>query len=746
MPQSLSIPLSIWIQKGRAEKTLVASLAALANVPPGVQRAWDVRIKVDGELRAGLLQSICASETVTDLLGGRRLVIAGAQVADELDLSFLHVRFPVKFEVCTFAQPMRLNHARFTHLTISGGTLRSVDANGIIVSGDLDLGTRIIGKLSLQRARIRGSLRLNDSRLMNPGSVALDAANVDVGGAVEMKRLLAAGEVVLNNGRVRGDLSCNGARFINREEQAFTADLLRVGGDVSMREAVVRGETVLMNAECRGDLLFVEADLENPAADALSLDQVCVRGSIFLRGLQVRGSVRLPGAQIGTDLDCRCACIRGPERAEQQDFRVAKREPQCKCDVPPASSPPEVHPDDPPALVASRVRLQGNLYLNHFHSTGPVLLVGAGIGGSIIAKHAEISVHAPSAPPTGKGKTVIDGEAMTVHGSVSLEDVGINAMLDFNSARIGRNFHVHALRLAPAAVTGLLLENGHVQGELAWTGTRAGADTRMDLSHARMGRVRHGHESWPTKGRLRLTGCIYGAVGFDEEGPPASVRRPTWQRLLRLVWGGFANPSSAESWLGMQGSSPFDAQPYEQLSRVRRRSGDEEEAKQIEIAGERGRTRSGTDDFASVLVGRGNDVLLEYGHSTRRVWVLSMLLVLAGALLFGQAKRAGVMTASQADVYLDSAYAQSGEPREYPTFNALVYSMDSFLPIIDLHQEAYWLPNARIGCRTDRLDIRVPHCGGYVRWYLWAHVVIGWLATTLLVFSITGVMRYKPAV
>ena len=62
-----------------------------------------------------------------------------------------------------------------------------------------------------------------------------------------------------------------------------------------------------------------------------------------------------------------------------------------------------------------------------------------------------------------------------------------------------------------------------------------------------------------------------------------------------------------------------------------------------------------------------------------------------------------------------------GEP---PVFNTFVYSLDSFIPLIDLHQAKYRLPT---GC-----SLRVYH---------WLHIGFGWLLTTLLVVGLTGLVR-----
>ena len=58
-----------------------------------------------------------------------------------------------------------------------------------------------------------------------------------------------------------------------------------------------------------------------------------------------------------------------------------------------------------------------------------------------------------------------------------------------------------------------------------------------------------------------------------------------------------------------------------------------------------------------------------------------------------------------------------------------MYSVDAFVPIIDLHQEKYWLPDVRKGY------------GWLYRAYLWLHISFGWILTTVLVVGLTGLVK-----
>ncbi len=59
-----------------------------------------------------------------------------------------------------------------------------------------------------------------------------------------------------------------------------------------------------------------------------------------------------------------------------------------------------------------------------------------------------------------------------------------------------------------------------------------------------------------------------------------------------------------------------------------------------------------------------------------------------------------------------------------PAFHALVYSIDVFVPLIDLCQAKFYLPK-----------------DGWVQVYHWVHIGAGWVLSTLLAVGLTGLVR-----
>jgi len=112
-------------------------------------------------------------------------------------------------------------------------------------------------------------------------------------------------------------------------------------------------------------------------------------------------------------------------------------------------------------------------------------------------------------------------------------------------------------------------------------------------------------------------------------------------------------------------------------------------------------------------------------------WILGF--VLLGTALFGAGYRMRIITPTEASAY--GKFAETGRaPMHYPSFNAFVYSLENFLPVVDLHQGEYWRPNPGL-----RDSGTVP--ASLLRWYLWLHILAGWTLTPLLFAGLSGLIR-----
>lgn len=247
------------------------------------------------------------------------------------------------------------------------------------------------------------------------------------------------------------------------------------------------------------------------------------------------------------------------------------------------------------------------------------------------------------------------------------------------------------------------LQKARVSGSLDLIG---GIFTALDLREAEIGNLKDNEANWPSAGKLLLDGFVYGRIA---EGPD--------------------DPRTRERWLALQ--PEFSQQPYEQLAKVLEQEGDYAGGRHVKIEMEdRSLVEGPINDlrwywripakFWSLVL----KVTIGYGYAPWRALYWAIAIVMLGTYLFGKGMRYGVI-----------APAHEKSESHFP-FSAFWYSLDAFLPVVNLRQHDHWVPTAHHvivwGVRYDE----------FLRRYLWFHILLGWTITTLFVAGVTGVLKH----
>jgi hypothetical protein len=201
--------------------------------------------------------------------------------------------------------------------------------------------------------------------------------------------------------------------------------------------------------------------------------------------------------------------------------------------------------------------------------------------------------------------------------------------------------------------------------------------------------------------------------------------------MIGLLYDSLAETSKSNlytriNWIKSQTSSTFSPQPYEQFSFYLNKVGRDDDAKKIQIEKNRDPLLISQKDFFSRQLHRAFGLILGYGYKPSNALVLIILFIIAGWIIFWQADNAGILT--------------SLHTSNSPKFNSLIYSADNFIPLIDLQMAKYWNPskdgNELIKFRHFNIS-----CGSLIRFYLWAHIVVGWILVTFFVVGLTGLVK-----
>ena len=150
--------------------------------------------------------------------------------------------------------------------------------------------------------------------------------------------------------------------------------------------------------------------------------------------------------------------------------------------------------------------------------------------------------------------------------------------------------------------------------------------------------------------------------------------------------------------------------------------GHDDDARRVAIAKQVDLRRSGALGCWGRLKGLFLGATIGHGYKAWMALLYIVGFIGVGSLVFDYAQSIdGVMIPAQESVDLGA--------KHYPIFHPIMYSADVFLPIVNFHQEDFWLPNGE-------------HDFGWcVLIYLWFHIAAGWVLTTVFVVGLTGIVK-----
>ena len=718
------------------------------------------------EIRADLLRWLCVDRDAKSAVDPKGIQAYAARVAGALDLSFVSVPFPIRLWRCRFTDDAILISAELPALNLGGSRVLSVAADRTKVKGNVFLrdGFRAKGAVRLLAAEIGGDLDCSGASFSNPGRDALRADGAGVeggvyfnngfsaegavgligaqigrdldcsrgtfknpgGGALSGDRANVRGSVFLNSGfsaegdvrlpgaQIGGNLDCSSGTFKNPGNRALSADGANVKGSVLLNDRFsAEGGVGLLGVHVGGDLDSSRGTFKNPGKDALSADRADVKGSVFLRdGFNAEGEVRLVGAQIGCDLSCGGGTFNNPgERA--LSFHSARVEGsiylRCgftahgvvgllyaqigrslDCHGGTFKNPGK------DVLSADGANVRGDVFLTAgFSAEGEVRLHGAQIDGDLNCIGGTFK---------NPGKHALSADGANVKGCVLLrDDFSAGGEVRLPGAQIGGQ-----LDCSGGAFSDMNAESARVVASLLWRGVKAAKTATLNLTNASAGSLVDDEKSWPGKGNLLIDGFSYGQISGKSP-------RDAKKRL---------------EWLDLQ--APFASRPYRQLAKVLRDAGDERGRCKVLFGMERRRRRAEARTWYARLGGWVLRLTIGYGIYPLRALGWLLLLTALGWGLFRYGYFSGAMAPTDKDAYCHFR-AKGWAPNHYQRFTASVYSLENSLPFVNLDQKDHWTPDP-----NPQASRWVP---GFLRWFRWGQVLLGWLLATLFVAGVTGVVR-----
>ena len=658
---------------------------------PADANEWPKKRVID----ANCIEWVCTDPEASKLVTHRGIWVRGARIDRELDLDFAKMLFPLRFEKCAFTKDINLRQAEVYALDLTGTHTGSIDGDRLNVAGDVRLcnGFRTDGEVRLVGATIGGYFDCTGGKFVNSRYQAGDPNNMV---------LEATGLEVRGNVSLRGDSNCKNSGF-------------RAEGTVSLYGAKIGREL-----DCKGGAFL------NPGGVAFNGDQMGVNGCVFFsEGFRAEGQVCLIGATIGRDFDC----TGGKFNNELKNEKIGKNSGMRYCE----------------ALKATGIIVKGNALLRKgFQANGMVKLVGAKIGGYLECTSGKFLNNDTTAE-------VLEATRIEVGGNVSLCGV----LRDGNLVPGSRFYADGIVSLYGGSIGGDLVCKG---GEfINYEGKALCAEMLKVKGHVFLsdkfrtdGEVRlvcaiiGGHLRWvdvvePEEATLNLQSAKIGILWDGEDD------KETWPKVENLILYGLVYDEihdkatkvvcKRKRWLQLQPAGTFRPQPYEQLAAVLKKSGYVDESKEILV--EKAKARRAETTFLSgdwvwySFLGQ----FIGYGYYPWKAlrWILGFLV--CGGILFG------ISYDNDPKLMIQSQDKTKQKPGFYPIFNPWMYSLDVFVPMVDLRQENYWMPDVDKGRELFKARSFTLKVGGLLRIYMWLHIIAGWVLSTLFAVGLTGLVK-----
>lgn len=594
-----------------------------------------------------------------------------------------------------------------------------IDPKGIrilsaTIQGQLDLSfCNIAPMLVFNQCTFQDSLLLLHSNLRGLGIYnssipeGIIAHGITVHGPLFLgEGFQSSGYVDFHGARIAGSVQCLGT-FLPVLGASLSFESATVQGDFTLSGGFRScGEVRLLGMEIDGDFNCNSASM-NAIADgkALSLDRATIKGNAMMTNLVACGTCCLAGTVIEGQINCRGARF--------VSFGTT--------------------------LVLDGATVQGSIDLQGAMSAGAIRLVGTEAFGPLDCTNSTL---------TGSPNSLILDRAR-IHGGVFLRKLNSSGAVRMPSAQIEPNVECQEARLTELYCHGVKLS-----GELKWTSIQNPKHTRLTLTSASIGKLRDDKDSWPSPDDLALEGLTYDGLSLH---PAVSAELRALNHLPDALP---LNADERLEWIERQRA--FTRQPYRQLAKILREAGDYKGWRKVCFQMEkrtwalrrerqfdkekRGRVTNLSRTVATVIADFALRVTIGYGYSSIKAVYGLILVFLFGAIFYFVGFQVGSIVPTEEKNYISFTATRALLPG-YERFHVLAYSLENSFPPIKLGIQDKWEPSPDIQAAPAWAadwavrGIRPIISPGFVRWFRWLQIVLGWILTTFFVIGVTGLIR-----
>jgi len=496
----------------------------------------------------------------------------------------------------------------------------------------------------------------------------------------------------------------------------------RIGSNLYLKHCYIDGMLDIHSTCIGGQVLCDGALVRGVDGVSIRADGADIDGPVFFsKGFCALGGIRLLGAKIKGPLDCT-----GGHFLNHKGYALTADRAEIGSDV----------------LLCGRASADGVSY--RFRAVGEVRLLGAVI----------------------KGQLNCDGGTFLNKNGVALHLQGASVS--------------DAILLEPKRLRGVVnLYCAVVEGVVRMR-SESTAKTIMDLRGAKVNILIDSQKSWPETGKLTLDGFVYEEI--HHKSPRSVADRLEW--LRRMPNGQFL-PQPYE-----QLAKWFQKTGHDSEAREIRIAKEEARLTQWyscccrewkqQVITRTARWVIQNDSTFHLMPCRLVNLILEYAEHkvdktkpthllykepAKRIWwkikrwtigygykphyALGWLFIfwLIGTGFFWYGYPQGITksashkysTTQQRCEDLDNCTEPLGKvlTTNYPLFHPFIYSLDVALPIVDLQQERFWMPDSESKAEKNG----ILKSGVFLWWVNWLEVLLGWFLASMGIAGATGIIR-----
>jgi|GEM_PF-5796989 len=666
-------------------------------------------------VRAKFLESLLEHTELKSNINSKMLELIGLDVRGEFNLSYLEISLPIKFSNCSF-EDIILKETKLKSLIFEEGKNSSIKASGMKLTGNLSFNKIEFKDIILYRCNVDGNLNVIDCSLAflsakglqiggdvnitnttisanNDNQIAFDGRNIYIKGQLnirsnqENEKTIIEGTIYLPKAKIGGGIS-----FSNLDiQKGVNLHYAEIGGDVNITNTTISANNdnqIAFDGEyihIKGRLSII-SNQENEKTiieGTIYLQRAKIDGTVFFTNLNLQKGVNLHYAEIGGNVQI------GNSNIETIPNNSYKR-----------------------AFNGGGMHIKGDLFCVDTTIKGNLALIGAKI---------DQDVHFIG----DKKESIIEGIPNDNHVAYAIiaRDLEVGITLSFMSGF--------------KAIGNIYLKNAKINSSLLINCDKIEGEVVLENTHTEVVEINYKKlKSWdPEKVKLKINGFRYDKLGGNH------ITKNEHKVRINFL------EDFLERFMDKEERSP---QPYYQLAKVLSISGYENEANEVLIRKEEDYIRRELYEKHNLEIRRFFNLeyykllakkwvwgkIAGYGYDPLRVLRLMIGFLLTGFVIFYLANKSGFIVPANVNVLLSHEYQKYGVligvPKGYPSFNPFVYSLNDIIPIINLYQTEYWIPNTNT------------FWGSIVMVWLWIEIISGWVLTSIFVVAISGLAQRNP--